>query len=405
MCKLLAGLLTLAILAADTVTSAGDRPAPAGTRILVEGNNVFAFDLYGKLRAREGNLFLSPLSISSSLALTYAGARGDTAAEMARVLHFSGGPEQISPAFAALLKNLYGDEPRGYQLRIANALWGQKDSGFLPHFLHVTRECSGAGLRPVDFTRHPDATRLAINRWVEETTRGRIKDLLPSGSVTGDTRLVLTNAIYFKGAWAHPFEMDLTREKAFFLGSGRKVRTTLMHDTGDYGYLDAGTFQALELPYEGKGLSLVVLLPKQADGLADLEQSLSAANLEGWRSAMRQEKVIVGLPRFKVTAEFKLNEALSELGMPLAFGTEADFSGMNGRRDLLLSGAVHKAFVEVSEEGTEAAGASGVNVELIALSPRAKPRFIADHPFVFLVRDNRSGSILFLGRLVNPAER
>jgi serpin B len=404
MCKLLAGLLTLAILGAGIVTSAGERPVPAGTRNLVEGNNAFAFDLYDKLRAREGNLFLSPLSISSGLALTYAGARGDTAAEMARVLHFSGGPEQSNPAFAALLKSLHGDEPRGYQLHIANVLWGQKDFGFLPRFLNSTRECYGAGLRPVDFRRHPDATRLAINRWVEEATHGRIKDLLPSGSVTHDSRLVLTNAIYFKGAWARPFGKDLTREKTFFLGSGRKVLTPLMHDTGDYRYLDAGNFRALELPYEGKDLSLVVLLPKQADGLADLEQSLSAVNLEGWLSAMRQEKVIVGLPRFKVTAAFKLNEALRDLGMPLAFGTDADFSGMNGRRDLLLGAAVHKAFVEVSEEGTEAAAAGGVNVELIALSPRARPRFIADHPFVFLVRDNQTGSILFLGRLVNPAE-
>jgi serpin B len=280
MCKLIAGLLPLAILAAGTAAGAGDRPASTGTRNLVEGNNAFAFDLYGKLRAREGNLFLSPVSISSGLAMAYAGARGDTAAEMARALHFPGGPDQINPAFAALLKRLDGDEPRGYRLHIANALWGQKDFGFLPHFLRMTRECYRAGLRQVDFARHPDATRLAINRWVEQETRSRIRDLMPTGSVTHDTRLVLTNAIYFKGAWARPYDKDLTREKAFLLGDGRKVWTPLMHDTADYRHLDGGTFQALELPYEGKELSLVVLLPKRADGLADLEQTQRR-----WRSA------------------------------------------------------------------------------------------------------------------------
>jgi serpin B len=373
---------------------------------VVKGNTEFALNLYGKLRAHSGNLFCSPYSISTALAMTYAGARGQTAAEMARALDFTLDPGRLHPAFGALQQQLIqGSGPKhGYQLNVANALWGQQNFGFLPDFLNLTRRDYGAGLREIDFTTDPEAARRVINTWVEQQTHDRIKDLLPQGLLTTDTRLVLTNAIYFKGFWAEQFKKAQTRPEPFKLAGGGQVQTPLMHRTSHFKYLDGGDFQALELPYKGKDLSMVVLLPKKVNGLSALEGKLTEANLAGWLGRMQPREVQVALPRFKMTRAFNLNKVLESLGMRQAFTPGgADFSGMsgtNGRR-LFIQAVVHKAFVDVNEEGTEAAAATGVAVALTSAAPRAVD-FRADRPFVFLIRDNRSGSLLFLGRLTNP---
>jgi serpin B len=370
---------------------------------VVKGNNEFAFDLYAQIRAREGNLFFSPGSISTALAMTSAGARGDTAKEMNQALHFTLPPDRLHPAFAELLKELNGQgKKRGYQLSVANALWGQKGEGFTDDFLKLTKDNYGAGLKQVDFARATEAARQEINAWVEKQTQDKIKDLLKPGVIDRMTRLVLTNAIYFKGDWDSQFKKDLTRDEAFDDGSGTKSKVPMMHQTARFMYHDGGNLQVLAMPYAGKALSMVVLLPKKVNGLAELEKSLTADELAGWLGQAREQEVSVSLPKFKTTTELSLKAPLEALGMKKAFQMPgADFSGMNGKEDLFISAVVHKAYVDVNEQGTEAAGATGVVVGTLSL-PAAKPEFRADHPFIFLIRDTRNGSVLFLGRMVNP---
>jgi serpin B len=371
---------------------------------LVAGNNRFALELYARLRGQEGNLFFSPYSLSTALAMTYAGARGRTAKQMTATLRFPFGQEELHPAFASLIQELQGGEPRAYQLAVANALWGQQGHGFLAAFLELTQRCYGGGLRELDFVGATEAARIAINTWVERQTGDRIKDLLKPGILDSTTRLVLTNAIYFKGSWAAPFSETATREEPFFIADDRTATVPMMGRTGLMMYLQERHFQALELPYAGGDLSMIVLLPREADGLPAFEETLTVSNLTEWVSKLDAEEVAVHLPRFRVTEELFLKPVLSAMGMPLAFDAEhADFSGMDDGKGpgLYIAAVVHKAFVEVNEEGTEAAAATGV-----AMAGRARFRppevFRADHPFVFLIRDTRSGSILFIGRVAEP---
>jgi serpin B len=400
-----AGLVAL-LLVAGVVLAAEPAPAPDKAAV-VKGNNEFAFDLYAQLRTRDGNLFFSPYSISTALAMTYAGARGDTAAQMADVLNFTLDQQRLHPAFSALLADTrppQGDPKKTpYELHVANALWGQKGYTFQQDFLTLTRNNYGAGLRDVDFKAATEEARKTINAWVEEQTKDKIKELLKPGVLNPDTRLVLTNAIYFKGNWAEQFKKEHTREAPFTTAGGKKVSVPMMHKTDDYRHFDGGTFQALELPYVGKDLSMVVFLPKKVDGLAEFEKQLTAENLTAWLGKLRQDEVQVALPKFKITAEFSLKETLSAMGMKDAFDPrKADFSGISGTKDLFIQAVVHKAFVEVNEEGTEAAASTAVVVG--TTSARITPVFRADHPFVFLIRDNRSGNILFLGRVADPSQ-
>lgn len=400
---MLAGL-ALSLLLLGSLSKAAGEPATANPDVpaVVKGNTRAAVDLYAQLRDREGNLFFSPHSISTALALTYAGARTATADEMAKALHFPYGPEKLAPAIGALHQRLNAQgKDRGYQLRTANALWGQEGFEFRPQFLKLTRDHFGAGLHNVDF-RAAEQARQTINRWVEKETTDKIKDLLPQGRVNPDTRLVLTNAIYFKGDWAEQFRKDLTSEEPFKLPAGESVKAPLMNKTDRFRYYEGDTFQILQLPYKGHELSMVVLLPKAADGLPGFEKRLTADNLTAWLGQLREDKVIVTLPKFTVTSQFTLNGPLQKMGMKRAFSQQADFSGVNGRTDLWITAVVHKAFVELNEEGTEAAAATGVVAGVKSVAPRPPPVVRADHPFMFLIRDDQTGSVLFLGRLVNP---
>jgi serpin B len=396
---LAAPLLTLT-LALAPLAAAEKAPPKADTKAVVEGNTQFALALYGKLRGREGNLFCSPFSISTALAMTSAGARGKTLEEMSSTLHL---PEQkrLHPALGALLKEVNGaGKKRGYQLSTANALWGQKGHPFLKDFLDLNKAHYGAGLSDLDFAGDTEGARQTINAWVEKQTRDKIKELLKKGAVTGDTRLVLTNAIYFKGDWASQFKKDRTRDEDFRLTAAKVVKVPLMHQKGEFRYHEGPALQVLEMPYVGKDLRMVVLLPRKVDALPALEKDLTPANLSRWLGALRTQEVNVSLPRFKMTWGQDLKSALAELGMTSAFGRGADFSGIDGTRRLYISAVIHKAFVEVNEQGTEAAAATAVVIE--PRSARITPDFRADHPFLFLIHDTRSGSVLFLGRVVNP---
>src|SRR5262249_26235643 len=324
-----------------------------------------------------------------------------TLESMTKTMHYPP-QEALHPGYRAVNARINGDPnvKRGYQLSTANRLWGQKGHGFKPDFLKLTRDHYGAGLEEVDFVGDTEAARKTINAWVEKETRAKIRELLKPGVLDVDTRLVLTNAIYFKGDWVSQFKKDRTREAPFFLADGKQVQAPLMHQSGKFRGAGDPDLQALELPSAGKELSMLVMLPRKADGLAELEKSLTADKVNGVIGRLRDvpfEEVV--LPRFKTTSAFSLRGELEKLGMADAFRGGADFSGLSDGR-LYIKAVVHKAFVEATEEGTEAAAATAV----VLGGDGALPHFRADHPFVFLIRDNRTGAILFLGRVTDPTK-
>ncbi len=376
---------------------------------LVQGNNGFAFDLYRALREKENsNIFYSPFSISIALAMTWAGARGETERQMAETLHFTLPQDRLHPAFNALDLELaqrgqgaQGKDGKGFRLHIVNALWGQQGFQFLPEFLDTLARHYGAGLRLLDFAGNPEAARKVINDWVGDQTEGRIRDLIPPGAVDPLTRLVLSNAIYFNAAWAEPFEKNLTADGPFYLLDGRQVMVPMMRQTAHLGYAEGEGFQVVELPYEGQELAMVILLP-DAGRFEEFENSLDAERVEEILGRLAYGQVTLTMPRFRIESDFGLADMLAAMGMPAAFRPDqADFSGMDGSRDLYISHILHKAFISVDESGTEAAAATAVVVGLTALMPSAE--MTVDRPFIFLIRDLQTGTILFVGRVVNPA--
>jgi serpin B len=378
---------------------------------LVEGNSAFAFDLYDALRNQEGNLFFSPFSVSLALAMTYAGARGETEAQMARTLHYTLPQERLHAAFNALDQqlssrgaNARGQDGKPFRLKLANSVWGQTGYQFLPSYLETLARQYGAGLRLSDFQSAPEPSRVAINDWVEEQTEGKIVDLLPRGSIDALTRMVLVNAIYFNAAWTHSFEKANTRPGPFNLLDGRQVEVPMMSRTlHSLSYAKGDGFQAVELPYDGREVSMVILLP-DAGGFSGFEDSLDAALVDAALSALQPRFVALTLPKFNYSSEFSLAKTLSAMGMPDAMVyRQADFSGMDGTRELFISDVVHKAVVAVDERGTEAAAATAVIVAT-ASAPVDQPLvFTVDRPFVFLIRDLQTGAVLFVGRVLNPA--
>ncbi len=374
--------------------------APSNLDFLVRRNSAFAVDIYKKLSEGKGNVFLSPFSISSALAMTYAGARGQTAEEMARALHFDLPQEELHQGFSELFKRL-DSSGKGYKLNIANALWGQKGYHFEPDFIGLTNKYYGGGFKEVDFAGATEQSRQTINKWVEDKTENKIKELLKQGDIKSLTRLVLTNAIYFKGNWEVQFDKKKTRISPFYISEKDKVDVPMMEQKGRFNYVEDDEVQVLELPYSGKELSMVIILPKSNIALSAVEKKLSFDKLQSWLSSLSENKVDVYMPRFKIEERYVLNEILEQLGMPSAFEPgAADFSGMTGRKNLYIGLVVHKSFVEVNEEGTEAAAATAVVMNTKALVEN--PVFRANRPFIFLIRDTRSGTILFIGRLVYP---
>jgi serpin B len=378
--------------------------ATADQESLVDGNSAFALDLYSAIADDEDNIFYSPFSISIALSMTYAGARGDTANEMAQVMHFSMDQSRLHPAFNWLDLHLMDlaeepihDESDPFQLSVANSIWGQKDYHFEQDFLDTLAVNYGAGLRIADFIGQTESSRLAINNWVEKETNERIKDLLPQGSITSATRLVLTNAIFFKASWLNAFEEQMTASGDFTLRDGSTVTADLMNQTAQFPYADMGTYKAVEMPYDGGDVSMLVLLP---DDLATFEQGFDASVIDDATNALATERVNLTFPKFEFDAPLPLTQTLQDMGMQKAF-SDADLSGMTGTRDLVITDVLHKAFVSVDEEGTEAAAATAVITGETSVPPPPE-EFRADKPFIFMIRDNATGSLLFVGRIVDP---
>ncbi|MGC9520666.1 MAG: serpin family protein [Anaerolineae bacterium] len=377
---------------------------------LVEDNQAFALELYRYLADRsQDDLFLSPHSISVALAMTYAGARGETESQMADTLHFTLPQDELHAAFnqldlilSARGEDAKGKDGEGFRLHVVNALWGQQGYDFEQAFLDTLARNYGAGLRLVDFVEDAEGARQTINAWVSEQTEGRIEDLIPQGVLDAFTRLVLTNAIYFNAAWAEPFEESRTEDGPFYLLDGSSVEVPMMRQTERFAYTAGDGYQAVELPYDGRELSMVILLPDSGE-FADFERDLDREKLASILSALQSQRVNLAMPRFEFSSKFSLTDALSELGMPVAFTEEADFSGINERRELMITDVLHQAFVSVDEEGTEAAAATAVVVGLTSAMPEEPVEMTVDRPFIFLIRDIETGALLFVGRTLNPA--
>ena len=386
-------------------TGAADGPAAADTDVsrLVRGNTQFALDLYARLRDEPGNLFISPHSISTALAMTWAGARGETAQQMALTLHFPLPQAQLHRAFGVLEETILGagDDPAGPEIHIANRLWGEQSMTFREPFLAVARDHYNGGFEALDFAGATEQARQTINNWVENQTADRIKELLQPPDLDAAAVMVLTNAIYFKGTWLTRFDERYSRDGQFFVSTADAVTVPFMGVSEDLPYFVNDDLHAIELPYEGERLSMVLLVPRQRDGLPALEESLTAENLESWIGGMSERTVFVSMPRFKLEDRFHLEETLPAMGMPLAFTAgQADFSGIcGGPGAIWIDLVIHQTFIEVNEEGTEAAGA----IAVVMKRGGGPPIIRADHPFLFLIRDRATGAILFLGRVADPS--
>lgn len=367
----------------------------------IVSSNSFALDLYKYLSKNERcNLFISPYSISIAMGMTYAGANGETQAEMSKVLYFPLNDKGFHKDFGNTQKLLLNSGSKGVEISLANKLWADKQYKFQNSYTRGVRKNYNAPLARMDFRNSPEPSRLKINRWVEQQTKNRIKDLLPGGSVTGLTALVLTNAIHFKGQWDNKFLPENTRSDAFFPSSTEKVTCQFMNRDGKYRYSKSEMFIALEMPYAGKVFSMLVLLPHEGIELEKVEQSLSNETITLLAGNMEEADVRISFPKFKFENKHELKPMLSALGMPTAFSNRADFTRMTKKPDLKIDEVYHKAFVEVSEEGTEAAAATAV-----VIVRKAMPMFIdfiANRPFLFFIRHRETGAIVFVGRMTNP---
>ena len=392
------------VVSADTPREAA--PAVTDTEVasVANGVNGFGLDLYRALAAeQDDNLFLSPYSIALALTMTYAGARGQTAEEMADVLGLMLPDDRLHPAMNALDLALHAGEDREMDsydppiFRSANALWGQKALGFEQAFLETLAANYGAGMRVMDFAKTEEA-RVAINDWVAEQTEDRIKDLIKPGILSAMTRLVLTNAVYFKAQWQNPFLESATQDGTFHQRDGSAVTVPMMRQTESLGYYAEEGLQVVELPYAGGSHSMLILLPEEG-GLAELAAELNEARLRALLDGLERQSVALTLPRFEYEAEFELGEMLAAMGMPTAFGDGADFTGMTTEADLFISEVVHKAWVAVDEEGTEAAAATAV-IMVESAMPMEPVEMTVDRPFLFAIRHRGTGTLLFLGQVV-----
>jgi len=385
----------LLLFALAAALEAADSPIPPAM-------NAFTGDSYKLLARGDANLILSPFNIATALSMALAGARGRTAEEIQAVLH-----AHYDAAYDAALGGLLADlmkagNTEGNELLAANALWAQRGLTVQPGFAQTLENNYHAPLTLLDFLGNAEAARAEINQWTEERTKEKIKNLFAPGSLTSETRMVLTSAIYFYGKWQTPFVSARTQPAPFTLAKGGSVQANFMNQTAEFGYAETPGARILEMRYAGTGMAFDVLLPNTGSDLASLEGSMTGEKLAGWLGGLATHNVQVSLPKFRVESEFSLKKQLSAMGMPTAFTGRADFSGMAAGPGLAISDVAHKAFVDVSEKGTEAAAATGTAMYAAMRMPERPVVFRADHPFVFLIRDTRTGTMLFIGRVMDP---
>jgi serpin B len=378
-------------------------------KTLVNGDTTFALNLYHQLQKAnsDANIFYSPASISVALAMVYAGAKADTEKQMATALNFTLAQDRLHPAFNSLdtALNSRGKNSKGinggpFQLHLVNAIWGQKDFAFQPAFLDTLAQNYGAGLRTLDFTKAPDQSRITINDWVRDQTNQKIKDLIPQGAIDTLTRLVLTNAVYFNASWLYQFKESNTKNQDFNLLNSTKVNVPMMNQTDHFAYSSGNGYQAVELPYDGNELTMLIVLP-DAGKFTSVAGAMTSDQLNAIIQSLKQGQVNLTMPKFTFETSFNLNDMLSALGMPLAFTSQADFSGMTGTPNLYISDVFHKAFIAVNEAGTEAAAATAAIIGLTAM-PATPTVLTIDRPFMFFIRDIQTGTVVFMGDVKNP---
>ncbi|OGY23245.1 MAG: hypothetical protein A2172_02640 [Candidatus Woykebacteria bacterium RBG_13_40_15] len=406
-------LIGLAFLLYHRNSSNNSTPTAQNTKVasfsnIIDANNQFALDYYSKLKGSEkGNIFFSPFSISSALAMTYEGAKGQTASEMKGLFYF---PDIsiLRNEYAALFEELNKTDKK-YTLSTANALWVEQDYKFLADYLQRIEKYYAGKATNLDFKKDPERSRIEINNWVEKQTQDKIKNLIPSGVIDSLTRLVLTNAIYFKGDWVKAFNETDTNDENFTVSEGNNVKVPMMSRTDKdalFNYSENKDLQILELPYSGEELSMLILLPK-GKNLNKVESELTTKKLAEWEKGFKNERVDIYIPKFKFETNYFMADDLKVMGMSTAFSSRADFSGMDGTRNLYIGQVIHKAFIEVNEKGTEAAAATAVEMKFTSAPGNEEPKipiFRADHPFIFLIQQKTSGNILFMGRVTNPEQ-
>ena len=412
--------LTAMALACLVLASVGSAPPkllmgepPAELKPVVDGNDAFALELYAKLKNTDGNLFLSPYSISSALAMAYGGARGNTEKQMSTTLHFPGDQNRFHSAMAKIRQTLVGiDGHKRINITVANGLWPQKDYKFNPAFLDLVKKRYDAVVDFVDFMTACEPARERINRWVDLQTKHKIRDAIPPAMLSPNSRFVIVNAIYFKGDWFSRFQEERTAPEPFWVSSDKSIQAPMMRQEHVFRYAEQDDLQILELPYMGYDLSMLILLPKERGGLSEVEKQLGADNLARWIKALDARTVDVRFPKFRMESRFSLVPTLSAMGMSDAFdASRADFTGMTQRplfvdipqQPLFIGAVEHAALVEVDEQGTVAAAATSLSLGCCAHFP-PPATFHADHPFIFLIRDNHTGTLLFLGRVIEPAK-
>lgn len=384
----------------------------------VRAGNAFALKVYGRARKTPGNVMLSGTSLRRALSAAYLGAAGDTASEMARTLELSTDVQKAS-ALARAESDAWqsarggkggkegkdGKDSGRPELVVADRLWADKAFAIKPDYTKLVETALGASTAPVDFVHGAEEARTTINGWVAQQTADKIKDLLPKGAVDARTRVVITNAIYFKAKWSSPFQKTATKDEAFTTAAGKKVTTPMMHETETHRFAEAAGAKALEMHYDGGDLSMLLLLPNDAKGLDKLENAIAKDGLDAWTKALASSRVSVTLPKFTFQWGGAMNAALQDLGMKAAFTPKADFTGIadpQGTDRLFISDVVHKTWVAVDENGTEAAAATGVVMRTTSMPVGPVAEFKADHPFLFFIRDTKSERILFVGRVSDP---
>jgi len=378
---------------------------------IANNNNIFAFKLYNELKAEkpDQNLFFSPFSISTALAMTYAGARGETEKQISQTLCFSINQNTFHENFSSLINEIEKDTVGGTKLTIANSLWAQKDFKFLYSFFDLVEKHYDAILKNVDFRNYAERekARKELNSWVEQKTNDKIKELVKEKDIDEYTRLILVNAIYFKSTWEKAFDSTRTKKDELFnVSSNNTVKVDMMHNNeARVKYYENEEMQVVEIPYKNDSLSMVIFLPKKMDGINEFEKSLNNETYLKTLKSLLPNDIDLYIPKFTTKFDFKLDSALKNMGMPIAFdASKADFSGMTGRKDLYISHVLHQAYINVNESGTEATAATAVimNMTSALMYPKV---FKADHSFIYLIKDNATGSILFMGKIMNPKEQ